>query len=214
MGWVITAFYCLIVLGLLVPLVQILASSNGVTSGDLLGAYRAWFTWICSTIVIVCQILLLWVSVDGSRQRLKPRTPIVISAITAGFLFMVLLFAGGVSVVALVWGDNPPDWFYAPLAVITASWIVWGILFYRMWKDCADPVTRAVKWLIRGSVLELLVAVPAHVIVRRRHQCCAPGATAMGIATGIAIMLLSFGPSVLLLLRKRMERYEVKQAAS
>jgi hypothetical protein len=33
---------------------------------------------------------------------------------------------------------------------------------------------RATRWLLRGSILELLVAVPSHVIVRRRDDCCAP----------------------------------------
>ena len=56
-------------------------------------------------------------------------------------------------------------------------------------------------------MLELLIAVPAHVMARRRHDCSAPMATSFGIATGIAIMLLSFGPSVLLLYAKRANEY-------
>jgi hypothetical protein len=43
--------------------------------------------------------------------------------------------------------------------------------------------------------------------VRRRQDCSAPLATSFGITTGIAVMLLSFGPSVLLLYKKRMEKY-------
>jgi hypothetical protein len=53
---------------------------------------------------------------------------------------------------------------------------------------------------------QLLIVVPCHIIVRRQ-DCCAPMVTSFGIATGIAVMLLSFGPSALLLYKKRLEEY-------
>jgi hypothetical protein len=84
--------------------------------------------------------------------------------------------------------------------------VVWGIVFYRYARGTPDAVTRAVTWLLRGSVLELLIAIPSHVIVRRRDECCAPIGTGIGISTGLAIMFLSFGPSVILLYQKRIEK--------
>ena len=64
-------------------------------------------------------------------------------------------------------------------------------------------MTRAVNWLLRGSVAELLVAVPTHVIVRRRDDCCAPAATFWGIVTGLSVLLLAFGPGVYFLFARR-----------
>jgi len=54
--------------------------------------------------------------------------------------------------------------------------------------------------------------VPAHVAARERDDCCAPMFSGFGIASGIALMLMAFGPSVLFLYQDRLGRQERRQA--
>ncbi|MCU0787347.1 MAG: hypothetical protein MUC91_04040, partial [Verrucomicrobia bacterium] len=84
------------------------------------------------------------------------------------------------------------------LNLILIFWVFWGLLFWRFARADAPAgmFQRCLNWLLRGSILELLIAVPSHIIVRRRGDCCAPGATFLGIVTGVAVMLLCFGPGV------------------
>lgn len=94
------------------------------------------------------------------------------------------------------------------LGIIVLLWIVWGTVFYRFARrtDPAGLTQYCVRWLLRGSILELLVAVPSHVIVRQRPDCCAPIGSFWGIATGLAVMLLAFGPGVFFLFVERIQR--------
>jgi hypothetical protein len=114
-------------------------------------------------------------------------------------------------------GDKFIDWFWDTemevVWVFLAFWLVWGVLFYLYFRNSAAVTTRTVSWLLKGSVLELLIAVPCHVWVRRRGDCSAPMATSFGIVTGIAVMLLAFGPSVLLLYKKRLDGYSARKSA-
>jgi hypothetical protein len=96
---------------------------------------------------------------------------------------------------------------------MAALWSGWGGIFFLYLRNSSAVVTRLSSWLLKGSVLELLVAVPCHVIVRRRGDCCAPEITGLGIATGLAVMLLSFGPGVLLLYKKRLDAYSDRAPA-
>lgn len=213
-GTAITALYVLIVLVVLTPATLYLVGGRAVTLNDVGNAYRDPTPWILAVVVLVSEAALLWLSVDTSRQKLKPRTPVVLTAIMSGLLLMVVTLVIVLSVWVAVWGENSvpePRGLLVIGAIFVVPWVLWGLIFYRMNRSSTDPVTRAVAWLFRGSVLELLVAVPSHVIVRRRHDCCAPGLTAFGITSGIAIMLMSFGPSVLLLYKKRIEQYSAKE---
>lgn len=55
-------------------------------------------------------------------------------------------------------------------------------------------------------VFVLLIAVPSHLIARQRTDCCAGVGGAIGIATGLAVMLAAFGPAILLLYQQRLQR--------
>lgn len=181
--------------------------------------YREWSAWVPTTIVISGQILLLFLSIDASFRRLKPRVHVLVSTVVAALLLTLLLFAVTLSLGVGLAGDklfDPIDqhpWAgNVILAACAILWLLWGVVFYRYARNSSDSVGRAVSWLLAGSVLELLVAVPCHVIVRRRHDCSAPTVTSFGIVTGIAIMLPSFGPSVLFLYKKRLDAYAARSS--
>ena len=93
--------------------------------------------------------------------------------------------------VMVIEGDDTIDYFiWASFAFVTFCWFVWLFIFYRFYRRVeAKALFRSITtWLIRGSIVELLVAVPSHIIVRRRDECSAPGFTCLGIAAGLVIL--------------------------
>jgi hypothetical protein len=142
----------------------------------------------------------------------------MVSYSVTAMLFGLMTFAA-LSCLGAAWSadDFFDKYWSSALAAIgewAALWLLWGIVFYFYFRNSSAVTTRAVTWLLRGSVLELLIAVPCHVIVRRRHDCSAPIATSFGITTGVAVMLFAFGPSVLLLYKKRLDGYAARASTS
>ena len=213
-GAVITLFYGIVVVALSGPVAALLFVNTELA--DLKKFYASSIPWICAVLVMLGAALLLFLSVDTTQKRLMPRTHILISTLTVGLFMGILTVAIGLAIGFAIRGDRflPDDLSVLEVvAIFVIPWCVWGIVFYRLCRNSADPISRGMSWMLRGSVLELLIAVPAHVIMRRRNDCSAPVINSFGIASGIAIMLLSFGPSVLLLYKKRMDGYAPKQPA-
>jgi len=219
-GVIVSLLYALIVVVLLVPGMAILAGYSTPSSAGFLKDMRDLFAvgivWLPIAIVVIGQILLLFLSVDTSQKRLKPRAPILVSYTVTAMLFALLTFAALSSLGAAVYSDKFIDRFWPTETYVIAAWailwLLWGVVFFLFFRNSNVPTTRLVSWLLKGSVLELLIAVPCHVIVRRRQDCSAPVATSFGIATGVAVMLLSFGPSVLLLYKKRLDAYAARNS--
>lgn len=221
-GIVVSVFYAAIVVVILFPFVSgPLAAGGWPYAGSFLkglaGFYQGnAFVWIPIAILLPGQILLLFLSVDTSFKKLRPRAHVAVTSAVTAMLLALLAFLAIWSIDGAVRNDNfgngYTDTVGKVLAVCAGLWLLWGTVFYLYARNSAQPVTRAVSWLLKGSVLELLIAVPCHVIVRRRHDCSAPVVTSFGIVTGIAVMLLSFGPSVLLLYKKRLDEYAERKA--
>jgi hypothetical protein len=218
-GTVITLFYALIIMGLFVPAVMLLGGGYSSLSPDFYrtvrDAYGEWPSWMPIAVVISGQAILIFLSVDTTQKRLKPRAHIAVTCAVASMLFALLAFAAIFSLDATIKSRTFLDKIDSVTQVIGLwgiLWALWGILFYLYFRNSTEVTTRAVSWLLKGSVLELLIAVPCHIVVRRRHDCSAPIATSFGIVTGIAVMLLSFGPSVLLLYKKRLDAYSTRSS--
>ncbi len=223
-GIVVSVFYAVIVIGLLGPAGLILAGDTPLLKGvfwqDLLSMYEAqmsWLAWAPIAAVVAGQAALLFLSVDTSFKKLKPRMHVAVSATVTSMLFALLTFAVVLSLDGAIRGGNFGNGYLDTTASVIgfwiALWLLWGILFGLYFRNSSASITRAISWLLRGSVLELLIAVPCHIIARRRGDCSAPIATSFGIVTGIAVMLLCFGPSVLLLYKKRLDSYAARKSA-
>jgi hypothetical protein len=170
--------------------------------------------WVWAAMLIGGQALLLFLVVDTSWRRIQPRRHVLLAALVVAMAVALLTFAAVFSIATAFLGDRAIEASWAPwhddittVAWWLGLWLFWGIAFYCHYRNSPARIGAAVALLLKGSVLELLIAVPAHVAVRQREECSAPVVSGFGIATGIAIMLACFGPSVVLLYRKRCARY-------
>ncbi len=224
-GFVITVVYALVTV--LLYGVGIIFLVNGDYSAD---ADEYFIIASSSTIalLLLCQISLLAVTVDGGQKWLRSRRPIWISVVNVSLALGLLTCGALFAIWAAIAGDDAPGfldrWFgveNSPLTVSTiillcvvVSWTFWALIFRYDSGDSEYRVARLFRWLYAGSVLELLVVVPCHIFVRSREDCCAPILTGYGIATGLAVMLLGFGPGVMYLYKKKLNRYQERNSAS
>jgi len=221
-GVLITVFYFAAVLLLVIPgflLLDFKWRTLDEVFRNLLEMYREWWLWLWIGIIVGGQALLLFLSVDTSWRHARPRQHVAVTAALASFFAAVLTGSALFAIEVSVYGDHPPPLWEGKeklfavtmLAIWIGAWVIWGGIFYQYYRDSSNAVSAAVSWLLKGSVLELLIAVPAHIVVRQRGDCSAPAVTGFGIVTGIAIMLLCFGPGVLALYKKKLDAHAHRQ---
>lgn len=224
--------YALALVLLAVPAIVICFSGKNFFSiKEAATIYFQWGYWLWLAVLVGGQALLLLLPIHIAEKRQPARRNLKIPVVVGAFFLGLLVLAGALSLLCAIYGDNIPVWYnlgydltnsdnnsigamLTGLETLLFFWLIWMIAFRRAAaKD--DPETlvkRAMRWLLRGSVLELLIAVPSHVIVRRRNDCCAPIGTFWGIATGISVMLLCFGPAVFFLFVERFQRLKPASA--
>lgn len=198
-------YICLVVI-IFVPLVTLIA----FVDSSVLLLYTAWQFWLFCGVITAIQALMLLFPVKTTAEAPKPQRLIWVPIVTAALLLSILVLGVVWSILMVIWGDDILDGYFpwASLAFVIFCWIVWLFVFYRFYRgvEARTLFRRITTWLIRGSIVELLVAVPSHIIVRRRDECSAPGFTYFGIAAGLVIMAVAFGPGLYFLFLQRFER--------
>ena len=186
-------------------------AGEGNSLSEFFEMYGSWPFWLVYGIMVLIQALLLIFPVAKYKGRPKPQRAIWVPIITTAFLFSILLLGVVASIAAAIWGDNAFDGvsqaIFWILTFIGGSWALWALVFYRFARTNEGEgfVHRLMTWLIRGSIVELLVAIPCHIIVRHKDECCAQGLTFFGIAAGLIIMAFAFGPGILFLFLRRIK---------
>ena len=222
--------YALALMALTVPVLLVAFggwAKSGIGLQNALRTYLNWGYWLWLAVLLAGQDCLLLLPINISERRFPARrslkTPITVGAFSSANL----AFAGILSILFAAFADKTGDYLdlsypagKSPSGLVLLQFSPW--LFFSGWSGQSfsahfagsdDPdslLKRTTRWLLCGSILELLVAVPSHIIVRRREDCCAPAGTFWGIATGISIMLLCFGPGVFFLFVERFKRLQPK----
>ena len=93
-----------------------------------------------------------------------------------------------------------------------AVWIAWAGVFFVYFRrgDFLAKTEVVVRTLIRGSCLELLIAIPTHGFAYRRvtDDCYCVRGSYTGLVFGSAVLLWAFGPGLALLYWREKERRE------
>ncbi len=226
--------YALALLLLTVPVIWFSfygLSSNGAGLAFALRIYVHWSYWLWLTVLVTGQALLLLLPIRIAERRPVPRRPLRVTVIVTALFLANLCFAGMLSILCAIFREDGFEFFgyflpfrqnqltptnfaieFGAVLTVLAFWLIWAVIFRSFARsDAPDTLLkRSLRWLLRGSILELLVAVPSHIIVRRRGDCCAHIGTFWGIVTGISVMLLCFGPGVFFLFVERFERLKPK----
>lgn len=227
---VILSFVLLLALSVY-PLTRTLGGASiEITAGNIFGS--GWFTgW--AIVLVICQATLL-IKVKAPPERPKARRRLWPAIVAGGFCFAALGIATVLSLAFGLYGDEEQpffrvvesvdqiapdgDWsmlvgFGSIAAFFLAQWVVWSLMLRRATgkpNGLESFVPRLTRWLVIGSVAELLVAVPCHIVTRRRDDCCAPLVTFWGMATGWAILLMCLGPALLILIQYRLDKKRPK----
>jgi hypothetical protein len=202
--YVVAGAYVLILCGLL-----LLPTVFGIFADFEEGAVATAGGYVC--ILLLCGFTMILAPVRARRRRPITRRSI---------WFPILGSAAMMALLVLAFAMTMGEWMRVDvservyLALTAAVWLAWAVVF-GMISMTADPTTlagRLNQLVLAGSALELLVAVPAHLVVRRRSDCCAGMATGAGLCIGATVMLVAFGPSVFVLYYKRWKRVRPRPA--
>ena len=208
---VVSGLYLLVLAVLAVPLYA-LGFGSWPTAEQLGTFFRSGPVWFWLLAMGICQLVLLLVPLRIVNRRPVTRGALWPTVLVGALMLGLLGGAAALSVRGAVLGDGSeqPWELYSLAALLTVLWGFWTIVFQRLARarPPADFLSVLCRRLMQGSLLELLVAVPCHIVVRCRDYCCAGIFTMFGLAMGVSVMLFAFGPAVYFLFVARARRLQ------
>jgi hypothetical protein len=208
--WILLGLYIAIILGLL----------GMIYTGhlDFFGNLEGRLLWTPFLLVITIASQALFIFSAGTVNLCRPirKRRLVVPVIIASLMMTVLVASLSLSITELAYIDKKVDSHllnYAFWIIIGLSWVIWGTVFFIKYKDKPryKILRNLISTIITGSLIELLAAIPSHIIVSRRPGCFVGLATACGIIGGIAVMLWSFGPGIIFLFLREIYKAELNQ---
>ncbi|MBI4846142.1 MAG: hypothetical protein HY810_06705 [Candidatus Omnitrophica bacterium] len=206
-AWVVLLLCGLSILILTLPVMMVSFADalfrNDMNGKEFVTVFTCWPYWAGFILFLIAQAALLDIRVNTAEKRPVTKRNII-PVVLLSSLMMALLVGG---IVLAIYETITKDvalnkWL---ILFLSASWFIWGVIFYK-WGGKLEPesfLEKIRKCFFRGSILELLVAIPTHILARYRNYCCAGFNTFVGIVFGLAIMLCSFGPGVYFLFIQR-----------
>ncbi len=210
----VAVLYGLILAVLAGPVIMLAFIGDGPNILDILEMYIVPQFWIYPAVMVICQVAMLVVPVRVSSRRPVSRRTILAPMIVSGLLMGALAFGGVLSIGEFIEAEMPGE--DVGLLAVTAGlglWVFWTLLFFNLseGKDPRNVIAKLSRRMLVGSILELLIAVPTHIVARYRNYCCAGFMTFVGIVFGLSVMLFSFGPGVFFLYMARWRRLHPKR---
>ena len=105
--------------------------------------------------------------------------------------------------------EDPRPRIWPLASALAASWALWTVIFLVYWRrgNRADQLGGMLRGLMGGSILELLIATPVHVLAARpEDKCYCERGSYTGLVLGGTVLLWTFGPGLVLLFLREKER--------
>lgn len=211
---IIVFVYGLILLAFTLPAIT-LSFWGTETEADSMAIFGQAYYWAWLIIMMAGQAAFLVVPVRAAGNRPVTRKSLI-WPVAAASLAMGILMAGFVFVVGELISNTPLNRTtqFIALAELFLMWLLWALIFSR-WSAGEDKrsfIKKLRRAIYIGSILELFIAVPSHLIARQRTYCCAGADTFIGLAFGFSVMLFSFGPGIFFLYADRIKNLKTKKS--
>ena len=206
--WIVAGLYGLIFIVLTAPAI-LLAFAPKVSVAEAVGVYATWPYWLWLAVMILSQAALLGVPVCVASRRPVTKGALWPTVLAGGLLVGGLVVGAIYSILEFIYGEHGSGWMpWGGIGAGVLMWCVWSAVFFRLGRttEPADLISCQCRLLLKGSILELLIAVPTHIVARYRGYCCAGFMTFIGLTMGVSVMLFSFGPAVFFLYVERWKR--------